>query len=201
MHTCTHCLHAMLLKIHPKNIFRKTLEEYAQTVKIAHDEVVRATALLLMDTERIRKLRPEFNYYPTCPDADIVRQVSRHADVSAVSFLLIDREVEALEVLKDDQWFKVPIIPHAIVVLVGDQIEMMSNGILKSPEHRVKPDLEKERISMALFCSPDLEKEVGPLKALVTEDQPPFYTTAKSYINLFERHYTKGIRPITAVKI
>ena len=113
------------------------MEEYAKTVKIAHDEVVRAMARALGLEENSfidgygenPQIAARINYYPPCPDVDIVRQVSRHADVSAVTFLLIDREVEALEVLKDDQWFKVPIIPHAIVVLVGDQIEVFLSSL------------------------------------------------------------------------
>ncbi|KAJ8439166.1 hypothetical protein Cgig2_027092 [Carnegiea gigantea] len=133
------------------------------------------------------KKRPE--RWPQAPQEFSLHCESTTADSGAMTFLLIDREVEALEVLKEDQWFKVPIIPHAIVVLVDDQIEIMSNGIVKSVEHRVKPNLEKVRISTALFHSPNVEKEVGSLKALVTEGRPPLYKTVKSYINLFDDHF------------
>ncbi|KAG9138710.1 hypothetical protein Leryth_027227 [Lithospermum erythrorhizon] len=43
------------------------------------------------------------------------------------------REVEGLQVLKDEQWYSVPIIPNAILVNLGDQAEIMSiSVILKS---------------------------------------------------------------------
>lgn len=64
------------------------------------------------------------NYYPPFPLVDRARVMSRHSDASALTFLLKDRKVEALEVLQDDKWFKVPIIPHAIMVIIGDQIEV-----------------------------------------------------------------------------
>ena len=78
----------------------------------------------------------------------------------------------------------------------------MSNGIGKIAEHKVKPNLEKARISTALFHSLHLQKEVGHLKASVTEDRPPpLYKTVKSYINLFDDHLLKGVRTIAAVTI
>jgi len=49
-----------------------------------------------------------------------------HADGSTITFLLQDKQVEGLQVLKDDQWFKVPIIPDALFINVGDQIEVIT---------------------------------------------------------------------------
>ena len=66
-----------------------------------------------------------FNYYPPCPMPDHVLGLKPHADGSTITFLLQDKEVEGLQVLKDDQWFKVPIIPDALVINVGDQTEVI----------------------------------------------------------------------------
>jgi len=114
------------------------MHEFAKPVEKAHDGVMRAMARALGIEEdsfiegygENPQLALRINYYPPSPRVDAIRQVSRHADAGAMTFLLIDREVEALEVLKDDQWFKVPIIPHAIVVLVGDQIEVFLSSLL-----------------------------------------------------------------------
>ena len=38
--------------------------------------------------------------------------------------LLQDKEVEGLQVFKDNQWSRVPTIPHALVVNLGDQMEV-----------------------------------------------------------------------------
>ncbi|KAE8711261.1 hypothetical protein F3Y22_tig00110299pilonHSYRG00051 [Hibiscus syriacus] len=37
-----------------------------------------------------------------------------------------DKEVEGLQVLKYDQWFNIPIVPQALLINVGDQIEAMT---------------------------------------------------------------------------
>jgi len=58
---------------------------------------------------------------------DHVLGTKPHADGSTITFLLQDKEVEGLQVLKDDQWFKVPIIPDALLINVGDQIEVRNN--------------------------------------------------------------------------
>lgn len=65
-----------------------------------------------------------FNYYPPCRRPDAVLAAKAHADASAMTYLLQDRIVEGLQTFKDGQWYKVPILPNAVVVNVGDQIEV-----------------------------------------------------------------------------
>ncbi|KAL9275555.1 Codeine O-demethylase-like protein [Drosera capensis] len=91
-----------------------------------------------------------FNFYPRCSLPDQVLGIKSHTDGSALTILLQDKEVEGLQVLKDDQWFKVPVIP--LFIDVGDQCEIMSNGMFKSPVHRVVTNSERERVSVAMFC-------------------------------------------------
>ena len=70
------------------------------------------------------KLDARFNFYPKCPRLDLVLGVKLHADGMAITLLLQDESVEGLQFLKDDQWFKAPIIPEALVINVGDQAEV-----------------------------------------------------------------------------
>lgn len=65
-----------------------------------------------------------FNFYPPCRRPDAVLAAKPHGDASAVTYLLQDKNVEGLQTLKDGHWYKVPIVPNAIVVNVGDQIEV-----------------------------------------------------------------------------
>lgn len=65
-----------------------------------------------------------FNFYPPCPRPDIVLGVKPHADGSAITLLLQDKDVEGLQVLKDDQWCRVPVVPYGILINVGDQVEV-----------------------------------------------------------------------------
>lgn len=142
-----------------------------------------------------------FNFYPPCPRPDIVHGLKPHADGSAITIVLPDEQVEGLQFLKDDQWVRIPINPHALLVNVGDQLEMMSNGIFKSPIHRAVINSEKERISVAVFCAPGVGEEVGPVEELINDRRPRLYKTAKDYPEIYFKYYQQGKRPIEAVKL
>ncbi|KAL2636599.1 hypothetical protein GLYMA_06G008400v4 [Glycine max] len=127
-----------------------------------------------------------FNYYPPCPMPDHVLGLKPHADGSTITFLLQDKLVQGLQGLKYDQWFKVPIILDALVINVGDQTEILSNGIFRSPIHRAVINSEKERLTVAIFCLADSEKEIKPVK---------------NYSEIYFQYYHQGKRPIEASKI
>lgn len=72
----------------------------------------------------IGKMQAWFNYYPLCPLPEKVLRVKLHADGSAIIVLLHEKEVEGHQLLKDDQWVGVSIVPEALTINVGDQIEV-----------------------------------------------------------------------------
>ncbi|KDO51020.1 hypothetical protein CISIN_1g041077mg, partial [Citrus sinensis] len=127
-----------------------------------------------------------FFWYPPCLRPNLVLGVFPHTDGSGLTVLLPDKEVEGLQFLKDDQWYRVPVIPEAFVI--------MSNGIFKSPVHRVVTNSERERMSVAVFCCPNPEKDIEP--GVVNEARPRLYKTLNNYNRLyFEnlRRVKKGI--------
>ncbi|RDX66271.1 Flavanone 3-dioxygenase 2, partial [Mucuna pruriens] len=67
----------------------------------------------------------------------------------------------------------------------------MSNGNFRSPVHRVVTNKEKERLTAAMFCVPDSEKEIKPLDELVNDSRPILYRP----------YYQQGRRPMEASKI
>jgi isopenicillin N synthase-like dioxygenase len=77
----------------------------------------------------------------------------------------------------------------------------MSNGIFQSPIHRAVVNPEKERLTVAMFCRPDLEKEIKPVDKLVNESKPILYKPVKDYSKKFFQYYQQGKRPIEAFKI
>jgi len=77
----------------------------------------------------------------------------------------------------------------------------MSNGIFKSPIHRVVVNAEKERLSIAMFCRPNSAKEIQPVEELVNESRPVSYRPVKDYASIFLQYYQQGKRPIDAFKI
>ncbi|CAE6112456.1 unnamed protein product [Arabidopsis arenosa] len=137
--------------------------------------------------------------YPPCPRPDKVIGVKRHADKSAFTLLLPDKNVEGLQFLKDGKWYKAPIVSaDTILINVGDQMEIMSNGIYKSPVHRVVTNREKERISVATFFIPGADKEILPVDGLVSEARPRLCKPVKNYVELLNNYYLQGLRPIAA---
>ncbi|KAL3535922.1 hypothetical protein ACH5RR_004383 [Cinchona calisaya] len=88
-------------------------------------------------------------------------------DGTAITILLQDEEVEGLQFLKDDQWVRVPIRPHALLVNVGDFVE--------SPVHRAATNSKKERIPVAMFCIPEVGKDIGPIEELIDDKRPTLY--------------------------
>ncbi|CAK9153174.1 unnamed protein product [Ilex paraguariensis] len=124
-----------------------------------------------------------------------------HGDASGTTFLLQDREVEGLQFLKDDQWYRAPIIPDAIVFNVGDQLEIMTNGIYKSPIHRVVTNKERERITAAFFFAPDPTSVVEPAEGLIDENRPRRYKKIVDYTANYFEFFQKGMRPIDDLKI
>lgn len=65
----------------------------------------------------------KINYYPKCPRPDLALGVVAHTDMSAIT-ILIPNEVPGLQVFKDDHWFDAKYVPNALVVHIGDQIEV-----------------------------------------------------------------------------
>ncbi|KDP30220.1 hypothetical protein JCGZ_17002 [Jatropha curcas] len=199
------------LRFWPENpqTFREMLDEFArnsqQLNEILLKEMARSLGLdenCFLDQYGERPLvTGKFNYYPPCPMPDKILGVRPHADGSVLTILLQDKEVEGLQFLKDNQWFRVPIIPDALFVNAGDQAEIMSNGIFKSGVHRVVTNTERERISIAIFCIPDSEKEIKPADGLIDETRPRLYKTVKGYVGLFSEYYLQGKRTIEGALI
>ncbi|KAJ0576232.1 putative thebaine 6-O-demethylase [Helianthus annuus] len=189
--------------------FREIVNEYSSKIEVINEVILEALARSLNLEENCfldqygttAKMIARFNYYPPCAWPDKVLGVKPHADGSAVTFLLQDKEVEGLQVLKDGQWFGVPIVPDALTINVGDQIEIMSNGIFKSPVHRVLVNTTNQRITLAMFCMPQTEEDIGPVDGLITDSTPRLYKNVTFSADFFFENYQQGKRPIDACKI
>lgn len=81
------------------------------------------------------KLDARFNFYPRCRNPDLVLGVKPHADGSAITILLQDKEVEGLQFMKDNEWYNAPIVTDALLVNVGDQVEVKKETLVCSKMH------------------------------------------------------------------
>ncbi|KAM1154104.1 hypothetical protein ACFX2I_036453 [Malus domestica] len=139
----------------------------------------------LFDTDGMQSVR--MTYYPPCPQPELVVGLSPHSDVCGITILNQLNGVDGLQIKKDGAWMPVNFQKDAFVVNVGDIFEMLSNGVYKSIEHRAMVNSEKERVSVAMFFSPKFEAEIGPLRSLITPENPPLFQGVgmEKYVNDF----------------
>ncbi|KAL9242465.1 hypothetical protein vseg_016458 [Gypsophila vaccaria] len=211
LHLQIYPLHRRNLKFWPENppTFRETLDEYAVKMKTLLENLLKGIAKSLDVDENsfLSQFGDEgimfsrFNYYPPCSSPNRVFGLKPHSDVTMITILLQDEEVEGLQVLKDDQWFKVPIVHDALFINVGDQLEIMSNGIVKSVVHKVEIDKKRDRISVAIASVPPPDEEIGPITDLIHSEGAQLYKNVTNYMALFLQHIARGERAINAVKL
>lgn len=115
------------------------------------------------------------NFYPKCPRPELTLGLSSHSDPGGMTMLLPDDQVPGLQVRRFDNWITVKPARHAFIVNIGDQIQVLSNAIYKSVEHRVIVNSDQERVSLAFFYNPKSDIPIEPLKELVTQDRPALY--------------------------
>uniref|UniRef100_A0A0E0HLP4 Fe2OG dioxygenase domain-containing protein n=1 Tax=Oryza nivara TaxID=4536 RepID=A0A0E0HLP4_ORYNI len=145
-----------------------------------------------------------FNYYPRCPRPDNVFGLKPHSDASVITIVAIDDSVSGLQLLRQGVWYDVPIVPNALLINVGDGIEIMSNGLFKGPGHRVVTNAESERVSLAMFYTLDPEKELEPVPELVDDEKRPrqyVKVKTKDYVTGLFETLARGTRVIDTVKI
>ncbi|KAF5950029.1 hypothetical protein HYC85_012022 [Camellia sinensis] len=85
----------------------------------------------------------------------------------------------------DGAWRVVPEMKGTLVVLVGDHLQVLSNGIYKSALHRAVPSTDETRLSIASFHSLAMDEVVEPAPELVDEEHPKGYrgSSFQDYIN------------------
>nr|QCP71064.1 leucoanthocyanidin dioxygenase [Pohlia nutans] len=116
------------------------------------------------------------NYYPHCPQPELVLGVQRHSDFGLLTLLVQDvDDAPGLQVTKDGDWITVMPMDGAVIVNLGDQMEMLSNGKYKSIEHRAFVTGSKPRMSIVAFTYPTDETVVGPISDLLSAEELPKY--------------------------
>ncbi|WJX72549.1 hypothetical protein P8452_56417 [Trifolium repens] len=84
-------------------------------------------------------------------------------------------DVQGLQVRKDGMWVPVKPLPNAFIINIGDILEIITNGIYRSIEHRATVNSKNERISIATFYTTKHDGEIGPAKSLINEETPAHF--------------------------
>ncbi|KAL9241334.1 hypothetical protein vseg_015457 [Gypsophila vaccaria] len=114
------------------------------------------------------------NHYPACPDPSLTLGAGKHCDPNLVTILLQD-EVPGLQVYNNRQWISIDPVPAAFVVNIGHQLQIISNGKLRSVEHRVVTNATEARTTAAFFIGPRKDCLVEPAKAVISPENPAIY--------------------------
>jgi isopenicillin N synthase-like dioxygenase len=124
------------------------------------------------------------NYYPPCPKptrptglaavGEGYLGVNPHTDSGALTLLLQD-EQPGLEVFHDGEWRLVEPREDALVVNIGDIVQVWSNTRYKAALHRGLASADADRFSAPFFFNPAYSTEYAPLPSTVDAQHPPRY--------------------------
>ncbi len=160
--------------------YRKIMKEFAAKLKKLAEELLD----LLCENLGLEKgyLKNAFNgskgpnfgtkasNYPPCPHPPLIKGLRAHTDAGGIILLFQDDKVSGLQLLKDGEWVDVPPMRHSIVINLGDQLEVITNGKYKSVLHRVIAQTDGNRMSLASFYNPGNDAVIYPAPALVEKE-------------------------------
>jgi isopenicillin N synthase-like dioxygenase len=118
------------------------------------------------------------NYYPVVTSPHAMAKgglgVGQHTDSGALTILLQDNE-PGLEVFRNNAWHLVEPRRDALVVNIGDIVQVWSNDIYFAALHRVIASANKARYSIPFFLNPTYSTHYAPVPTMVTATTPARY--------------------------
>lgn len=170
-------------------LLRTTVPEYAEeVVKLAEQLAEVMSENLGLDKDYLKKAfcKPSVGIkvakYPRCSHPEVVMGLRGHTDAGGIILLFQDDLVPGLEFMKDGRRISIPPTQgNRIFVNLGDQIEVISNGIYKSICHQVLPNQNGSRLSIATFYNPGADAIIFPAPKLTYPSQYRF----QDYLNFY----------------
>jgi len=129
--------------------------------------------------------------------------LASHSDYGFITILL--QSSAGLEVMhhEDNTWTAVPAIPGALHVHIGDNLEVLSNGQLKSLVHRAILNPDESRISIASIHGLSMNEKVHCAKELVDEEHPEMYkeSSFQDFLDFLPSNMNNYKRFVESLKI
>ncbi|XP_047064251.1 LOW QUALITY PROTEIN: DIBOA-glucoside dioxygenase BX6-like [Lolium rigidum] len=125
-------------------------------------------------------------YYPPCPEPHLTLGHKRHTDEGFLTVLLpqvlVDRSGAG------GTWVDVPYVPGALMINIGDLLQLVSNDQFRSAEHRVLANKSNDtaRVSVASFFNTDMSSSTL-YRPITNGHNPPIYrsVTAQEFMATF----------------
>ncbi|QJQ95898.1 MULTISPECIES: isopenicillin N synthase family oxygenase [Halomonadaceae] len=171
--------------------FREPVEAYYQATYQVGRALMRGFALTLGLPEEhflryVNKPPSQLRliHYPFDPHAEDVQGIGAHTDYECFTLLL--PTAPGLEVMNGaGEWIEVPYRDDALVINIGDMLEIWTNGEFVATSHRVRK-VKEERYSFPLFFACDYHTVVAPLPELVARHGgEPRYAPLKAGDHLY----------------
>ncbi|CAI9757289.1 unnamed protein product [Fraxinus pennsylvanica] len=143
------------------------------------------------------------NYYPPCPEPEKTLGLAGHSDHGGLTILMQNHDVDGLQIKHNETWTAVQHVPGTFLVNIGDYLEILSNGMYKSVEHRAVVNAQKKRISVAVGHGPELTAVIAPASQLLDKNSDIQYRPIayQDYIRLQQSSTIRGKSPLQAIKI
>ena len=180
--------------------FRETFEALYAEFEKAGDRVLRAIALHLglaedwfVPTVDQGNSVMRLLHYPPLPESapEGAVRAAAHGDINTIT-LLLGAEEAGLELqTKDGRWIPVSPKPGELVINIGDMLQRLTNGKLRSTPHRVvnpTPDrASNARYSMPFFLHFRPDYMIEALPGTVPAGEEPKWPPISSHDYLLER--------------
>lgn len=176
--------------------FKDTFEELFATFDRTGLKILKAIARFLkidedyfVDTVRDGNSVMRLLHYPPIegePGSNV--RAGAHEDINTITLLLGAEEAGLQLLTKDGRWIPVSPKPGELVVNIGDMLQRLTNGMLRSTTHRVvNPPPERRgfsRYSMPFFLHFRSDFLIEPLPGTVPSGEQPKWPpiTANDYL-------------------
>lgn len=207
---------------HDHSIFCEVMEKYKRWMKGVSERLLNLMlqSLGLDDGSRDRVgLMKEMiqaadalqlNSYPPCPEPEKAMGMAPHTDSGLLTVLHQTCDAaRGLQILSGvdgsgpARWVHVPPLPGALVVHVGDLLQILSNGRFRSVRHRAVVNAVEHRISAAYIIGPPGHVKIGPVRRLMrASGESPMYrsVTWPEYLAIRARLFDKAIEYVQLPK-
>ena len=188
------------------NIWPEEIPGFKSTFLKLYDAFDEAGLKILSAIARYLRLDPQYfdatvengnsvlrllHYPPQEANSGGHMRAGAHEDINTIT-LLLGAEEAGLELLtKDGRWIPVSPEPGQLVVNIGDMLQRLTNGVLRSTSHRVvNPAPERKshaRYSMPFFLHFHPEYMIEALPGTVPAGEQPKWPPISSHDYLLER--------------